>query len=192
MAHEWNIRPCGSACAACGTEFKKKQECVSAIFEVEEGFERRDFCLDCWKSRTGDAPFSYWQGAYVPPPAVAAKQEPVKRETAEALLRRLLTLDDPANTNVVYILAVMLERKKQIIERDAKPREGGGIYRFYEHKASGDTFVVLDPQLRLQEIGEVQQQVIALLEGGGTQPASVAPPPDAQAAEAMPAPEARA
>jgi hypothetical protein len=187
MAHEWNIRPCGSACAVCGTEFKKKQECVSAIFEVGEEFERRDFCLDCWGKRSGDAPFSFWQGAYVPPPAGNAKQEPVKRETAEALLRRLITLDDPANTNVVYILAVMLERKKQLLERDAKPREGGGIYRFYEHKASGDTFVVLDPQLRLQEIGEVQRQVIALLEGGGPQPTAGDTPK-----EAPPAPSSQA
>ena len=83
--------------------------------------------------------------------------------TWEALLRRLVEEDDPANAGVVYILAVMLERKRQLVERDAKARPEGGILRVYEHRASGDTFVILDPQLRLDAIADVQRRVIELL-----------------------------
>ena len=67
--------------------------------------------------------------------------------------------------NVVYVLAVMLERGKQLVERDARPHESGGILRVYEHRKSGDVFTVLDPRLRLDEIGEVQRQVVTLLSG---------------------------
>ena len=166
MAHDWNIKPRSNLCAGCEKPFETGQECVSAIFQEEEGFVRRDYCPACWDHIVSTAqPFSFWQGTYEPPATSDKKEEPIKRETAEELLRRLITLDDPANVNVTYILAVMLERKKQLIERDSKPREGGGIYRFYEHKASGDTFVVLDPQLRLDEIAGVQQQVIELMGG---------------------------
>ena len=164
MAQEWNIKPRARVCAVCGGEFSPGAECVSALFDLPEGMERRDYCPGCFAARQdGGEPFSQWQAAIAAPAPQGAKAEPIKRETAEALLRRLLEVDDPANVNVVYILAVMLERKKILVERDAKVRPEGGILRIYEHKASGDTFVVVDPQLRLEAIGEVQRQVVELL-----------------------------
>ena len=164
MAHEWNIKPRGGACAVCGKAFEAGEECVSALFNAPDaGFERRDYCVGCWDKRPdGDAPFSQWQGAYAPPRGEQARKEPIAHETAEDLLRRLIDIGDPANVNVVYILAVMLERKKQLIERSAVPVEGG-IMRFYEHKASGDTFQILDPQISLDAIGDVQRQIIEML-----------------------------
>ena len=162
MAQEWNIKPRARACAVCGKGFPDGAGCLSALFETVGGYERRDYCPECWGGRAdGQTPFSQWQSTIAAAPA--AKEEPIKRETAEALLRRLVELDDPANVNVIYILAVMLERRKQLIERDAKPRAEGGILRIYEHKASGDTFLIVDPQLKLDAIGAVQKQVVELL-----------------------------
>jgi hypothetical protein len=169
MAQEWNIRPRGRVCCVCNRDFADKQPCVSVLRELPDHFERRDYCPACWQSETRDwQPYSFWEGDYEAPPPAAAREEPVKKETAESLLRRLILLEDPAMRNVIYVLAVMLERGKQLIERDAKPHESGGILRIYEHKKSGDTFVVLDPRLRLDRLGEVQQQVVALLSGTHT------------------------
>jgi hypothetical protein len=70
--------------------------------------------------------------------------------------------------NVVYVLAVMLERSKILVERDAKQLDDGLIRRVYEDRKNGDTFVILDPRLRLENLGEVQQQVVALLSGTKT------------------------
>ena len=66
------------------------------------------------------------------------------------------------------VLAVMLERSKILVERDAKELEDGSIRRVYEDRKQGDTFVILDPRLRLENLGEVQQQVVALLSGTKT------------------------
>ncbi len=177
MSHEWNIRPRGRGCAACSTQFADGQECVSALFEAENGYDRSDLCLPCWERRTdGGKPFSLWQGVFTAPGEARVKAEPLHRETAEMLLRRLVALEDPANLNVVYVLAVMLERKRILVERDAKPHEGGGILRIYEHRPTGDTFIVLDPQLKLDEIGEVQRQVVGLLSPGGAVGAGSAAP----------------
>lgn len=164
MAHDWNIKPGGGVCSKCGKDFEEGQECVSALFNVPEtGYERRDYCIECFASREdGGEPFCQWQREFVPSRNDMAKKDPIQRETAEDLLRRLIDIGDPVNTNVIYILAVMLERKKQLIERSAVPVDGG-IMRFYEHKASGDTFQILDPRLQLDAIGEVQQQIISLL-----------------------------
>ncbi|MDX9862956.1 MAG: amidohydrolase family protein [Rhodospirillales bacterium] len=152
---------------------------MSALFETESGYDRCDFCLACWRQRTDDrTPFSLWQGAFAAPAEGPVRVDPVERETAETLLRRLMALEDPTHANVIYILAVMLERKRQLIERDTRPHESGGLLRIYEHRPSGDTFVVLDPQLRLEAIDEVQRQVIAMLGGvasGGEAGASADP-----------------
>ena len=173
MAHEWNIRPRGRICTSCSSPFIDGQECVSALFEVDDGYDRSDLCLACWERRTDDrTPFSLWQGVFTAPEETRPRAEPLHRETVESLLRRLVALEDPANVNVVYVLAVMLERKRILIERDAKPQEGGGILRVYEHRPTGDTFVVLDPRLKLDEIDVVQQEVVELL--------SPASPPDGE------------
>ena len=89
-------------------------------------------------------------------------------ETADDLLRHLIALEDPAMKNVVYVLAVMLERSKILIERDAREQEDHTILRVYEHRRTGESFVVLDPRLRLENLAEVQQQVVALLSGTKT------------------------
>ena len=189
MAQEWNIRSRGHVCAICMQPFVDKQPCVSALRERENSYERLDCCMPCWRSTARDwEPFSFWESTYEAPAPVSAKHEPVKKETAESLLRRLITLEDSAMQNVVYVLAVMLERGKQLIERDAKPQERGGILRIYEHRHSGDTFVVLDPRLRLDQLGPVQQQVVALLSGTHSlEPEESTPPP--QPAEPMPPPQ---
>ena len=95
-------------------------------------------------------------------------ETPLKKEDAGELLRKLITLDDPAMKNVIYVLAVMLERSKILVERDAKQLDDGLIRRVYEDRKNGDTFVILDPRLRLENLGEVQQQVVALLSGTKT------------------------
>ncbi len=164
MAHEWNIKPRGRMCSSCSRDFQDGDECLSTLLRTEDGYQRVDLCEGC-EAQEREEPeiFSQWQWDYEVPPPPPSRKEPVKQQTAEALLRRLIMLEDPANANVIYILAVMLERKKQLIERDVRPREEGGVLRVYEHRVSGDTFIVLDPQLRLDEIGEVQRQVIELL-----------------------------
>lgn len=183
MAQEWNIRSRGHACCVCAQAFNDKQLCVSVLRELPGSFERRDYHTLCWRDETRDwRPYSFWEGEYEAP-AVVVKNEPVKKETAETLLRRLILLEDPAMRNVVYVLAVMLERGKQLVERDAKPHESGGILRVYEHKKTADVFTVLDPRLRMDEIGAVQQQVVALLSGTAhLQEGATAPQGDALAA----------
>lgn len=145
-----------------------KAPLVSALKETTSGYERFDCHPECWKTAARDwVPFSLWDGVYFAPKK-EEKKEALKKEDAGELLRKLMTLDDPAMKNVVYVLAVMLERAKILVERDAKEQDDGTIRRVYEDRKQGDTFVILDPRLRLENLGEVQQQVVALLSGTKT------------------------
>lgn len=171
MATEWNIKSRSHVCGVCGKPLTDKAPVISALKEIENGYERLDAHLSCWKesSSTRDwEPFSVWEGIYTAPPPPNAKKEPVAKETADELLRHLCELEDPAMKNVVYVLAVMLERSKILVERDVREQEDHTYLRVYENRKTGESFVILDPRLRLENLGEVQQQVVALLSGTQT------------------------
>ena len=168
MSQEWNIRCRGHFCTVCEKPLVDRAPVVSALRDTGEGYERFDCHPECWKTAPRDwEPFSQWDGVYFAP-VKEVNKEPLKKEDAVELLRKIITLDDPAMKNVVYVLAVMLERSKILVERDAKQLDDGLIRRVYEDRKNGDTVVILDPRLRLENLGEVQQQVVALLSGTKT------------------------
>ncbi len=169
MSQEWNIKSRGHVCSICQKPLVDKSPVVSVLKALPDGYERQDCHPECWKTNPRDwEPFSQWEGVYQAPPPPDARKEPLKKETADELLRRLISLDDPAMKNVVYVLAVMLERSKILVERDAREQEDRTIIRVYEHRKTGEGFIVLDPRLRLENLADVQQQVVALLSGTKT------------------------
>lgn len=181
MSQEWNIKARAHVCSFCQKPLVDRAPVVSALRETAEGYERFDCHRECWNASARDwEPFSVWDGVYFAP-VREEKKEPLKKEDAGEILRSLVTLDDPALKNVVYVLAVMLERAKILVERDAKPQSDGTIRRVYEDRKTGDTFIILDPRLRLENLADVQQQVIALLSGmraSDLKPAASETPPD--------------
>jgi len=191
MAQDWDIRPRSESCHGCGQPFEDRQACFSTLMVGEAGYQRADYCAACRERTSRDRPpYSAWQGVFRKPPP--APEEPLKKETAESLLRRLMETDDPARINVIFILTVMLERKRILAERDARIREDGEMVRVYEHRRTGETFLIRDPRLRLDQVDAVQQEVAAMLDGAsqpaaadGAQPPAGAEPP-AASAEAAP------
>lgn len=168
MSQDWNIKSRGRVCSLCGVALEDGARIVSALKETGAGYERFDCHESCWNAGGRDwEPYSQWDGVFSAP-VREEKKEPVKKEDAGELLRKLAALDDPALGNVVYVLAVMLERSKILVERDVKPLGDGSLRRIYEDRKNGDTFVILDPRIRLEEIGPVQQQVVSLLSGASS------------------------
>ena len=168
MSQAWNIRSRGHVCSFCQKPLVDRAPVVSALRETTDGYERFDCHPECWKASERDwEPFSQWDGVYFAP-VKEEKKEALKKEDAGEILRQLVTLDDPAMKNVVYVLAVLLERSKILVERDTKEQPGGELKRVYEDRKNGDTFVILDPRIRLENLAEVQGQVVALLSGTKT------------------------
>lgn len=170
MIQEWNIRPRAPACDGCKIAFEDGQVCYSGIETVETEWVRRDFCAECWQQyRQAHPAFGAWRGRFHAP-SLKKAEEPVKRETAETLLRRLLDEDADGNREVLFVLAVMLERKKILVERDVQVQPDGERCRLYEHRQNGELLRIPDPQLRLDALQPVQEAVMHLL--SGTQPVS--------------------
>ncbi|MFO7869886.1 MAG: hypothetical protein R6V03_00430 [Kiritimatiellia bacterium] len=161
---DWDIKPLGESCRACSRPFEDGETCYSTITFGPEGCERADYCDTCWfEWERPNSGYSAWRGVYRAP--APEPEEPVKKENAESLLRRLMKDENPEHRNVVYILAVMLERRRLLTHRDTQVRDDGTKLIVYEHKKTGETFLVPDPDLALDSLREVQQQVVAMLDG---------------------------
>jgi hypothetical protein len=189
--NEWNIQSRAHVCRICESAFEDKQPYHTLLFEEDRDLKRLDVCPACWTAEPRDERLprdgfiSYWQGVYEPPPA--APPEPIQRENAEGLLRKLIELNDPQYRAACYILAVMLERKRLLKVKEQIRRDGERIF-IYEQPKTGDVFAVADPELQMSQLEEVQRQVAQLMEHGANPPPPQDPVPD-EAAD-IPAQEA--
>jgi hypothetical protein len=160
LPSEWAIKHRADACASTNRPFQPGEYFYTLLFHDAEGFRREDLSEDAWQNRNENIqPFSFWRSRYEPLPAPAA--EPLGKETAEQLFRRLLASENPPG-NAIYVLAAMLERKRVLKQIRTEPTDRGRVL-IYEHGATGDVFIVPDPQLRLDELESVQNEVAQLL-----------------------------
>ena len=173
-AENWSVRKCAKECSKCEKEFVDRESLFSMLSFDDGEYVRHDFCAACWDK---DAPgLSSWKTVFIVPPPPA--EEAVKKENAESLLRKLLAKENEEDLNAIFILTVMLERKKIFVERDTQKAEDGRKLRIYEHKKTGESFMVTDPQLKLDELEHVQEEVVVLL---GGQPRNAEPEPESPA-----------
>ncbi len=161
---DWNIKPRSSACAQCQTEFEDLQEYVSTLLFTEEGYARQDHCLNCRAANPVGGPrlVSQWRGVFQKPPLPAP--EPLNRENVERMLRDLIERQEESRRNVIYILAVILERRRILIERKVEKQPDGKLIRVYEHRRTGETFLIIDPQLLLDQLEHVRAEVQELVD----------------------------
>jgi hypothetical protein len=129
---------------------------------------RQDICTACWKKEGDGAPsrkgfISTWQGTYEAPPP--APPEAIQKDNAEGLLRKLVETGDTRWREASYILAVMLERKR-VLKVKEQIKEADGRVFVYEMSQSGDVFTIPDPNLKMEELEQVQIEVATLLEHG--------------------------
>jgi hypothetical protein len=191
ITENWNIRSRSHACHHTGIAFTEGEVFYTALFDEPQSEEliRRDFSLTAWdEARAAATPFSFWKSVYEAPVS-NARPEVVEKETAETLLRRLIEEDNPGTENTRYILAVMLERKKQL--RQTATREtDDATFLIYEQPKSGEVYIIRDPELKLDQVEAVQREVSLMLTPRADAPADAPPEPPAQPTAASESAEA--
>ncbi len=180
--NEWNIQSRAHVCEMCSQPFADKQPYRTVLFEAGRELCRSDICEPC-AQKSGDLRarsgfISQWHGTYEAPPAQAP--DPIQKETAETLLRKLIEQNDPQHAPAAFILAVMLERKRLLKVKEQLKRDGRRVF-IYEHSKTGDLFTIADPDLHLDQLEQVQHDVAQLLEHG----LNPAPAPAQMAAESQ-------
>ena len=217
---DWNLRSRARACMKCARPFEEKEPVRSGVLAFESPlvaelfaeklaeeaaaaaagqpvkphpeYVRLDFCEACWKALAPADWISVWKSPYVPPET--APEDPLKKATPETLLRSLIEGEEPENhVPAIYLLSVMLERKRILVERAMKTAPDGTLVHIYEHRRSGDILLIADPRLTDAEVPGIQQEIERLL---GLRPPEPAPAPEASGDSGTeppsPAPEAPA
>ena len=160
LPNEWAIKHRADRCAVTRRPFAPGEYFYTLLFRDSAGYRREDLSEDAWTNRNENIqPFSFWKTRYEPVPEPAP--EPLAKQTAEQLLRRLVTTPNPP-ASTCYVLAAMLERKR-ILKQIKTETGANGRILIYEHAVTGDVFIVPDPQLRLDELASVQNEVAQLL-----------------------------
>ncbi|MFL6515034.1 MAG: hypothetical protein ACJ8M1_08435 [Chthoniobacterales bacterium] len=169
---DWTIKHRSDVCTATNRPFADGEYFYTLLFREGDGFRREDLSEEAWAARNENIqPFSFWRSRFEPAPPTPP--EPLGKETAEELFRRLVTSAD-APPNACYVLAVMLERKR-MLKQIRTEANGDTKVLVYEHPESGDVFLVRDPQLRLDELEGVQNEVADLLRQATAAPVETAP-----------------
>src|SRR5438093_2240084 len=159
LPNDWAIKQRADVCAATQRPFEPGEDFYTLLFRDADGFRREDLSEEAWRNRNENIqPFSFWKTRYEPLPEMP---EPLAKENAEHLFRRLIASENPP-ANACYVLAAMLERKRVLKQIKSESSEKGRVL-IYEHGATGDVFIVPDPGLRLDQLESVQNEVAQLL-----------------------------
>jgi hypothetical protein len=162
LPNEWAIKHRADRCAVTQRPFAPGEHFYTLLFHDSNGYRREDLSEEAWAKRNNNIqPFSFWKTRYEPLPP--EKPEPLAKENAAQLFRRLMTSGNPP-ANACYVLAAMLERKR-VLKQIKTENAGNGRVLIYEDRDNGDVFIVSDPGLRLDELEAVQNEVAELLRG---------------------------
>lgn len=162
MANDWEIKGRSHVCTATGKKFAQGEFFYTLLFKERGGhFRREDLCEDAFQQRDKSAtPYSFWRTKFEAQPA--PPPEPIGKESAEDLLRRLMGEEGQEHASARFILALMMERKRIFKPIESK-EEDGRLLNIYLHAKTGEVFVIPDPGLRLDQIEAVQMEVAELL-----------------------------
>jgi|SRR5438067_807184 len=170
LPNQWTIKHRADACAVTQRSFAPGEYFYTLLFHDADGYRREDLSEEAWSNRNENIqPFSFWKSRYEPVPS--SSSEVVPKENAEQLFLRLIASENPP-ANACYVLAAMLERKR-VLKQVATEQTANGRTLIYEHRDSGDVFIVPDLQLRLDELEVIQADVAQLLDEATT--SSLAP-----------------
>ena len=167
--NDWNIQSRGHQCHECEQAFEDAAGYHTVLAYEHREYARQDLCEACWAREHGEGMvdrkgfISHWQGTYEAP--LPTPPDAIQKAMAEDLLHKLLETGDERWREASYILAVMLERKRILKVKEQIRGENGRVF-VYEQTKSGDLFTIPDPNLKMEELEQVQGEVAALLEHG--------------------------
>ncbi|MEM8884597.1 MAG: hypothetical protein AAGD14_11040 [Planctomycetota bacterium] len=106
---EYKVGRRAPECAATQQPFAEGEEIVSAIFEGDEGFERRDYKVEAFGEVKGY--HSFWKGR------IPVKQEDPQRldyDLALEFFRRLVHENEAEHEGLRFVLGLLLGRKRRL------------------------------------------------------------------------------
>jgi len=164
----WEIRSRNRNCSGCQAPFRVGQIYHCLLDFGGDEPRREDFCQRCWEEKALSTKKkgrdrAYWRATfkklYQP-----VEDERIKKDMVQRLFEKYIRSELPEHVNLCYILALLQERKKIFIPRKRTRDHRGDEVVVYERRDSGETYMVRDPGLSLDQAEAVEKQIQNLIE----------------------------
>ena len=160
---EWKLKKPRGACAVSGKRFEPGDEYYSAI--VEEGGEllRLEVAAELFDDSWREKAFSYWK-MRVPEPEEdgADRRKLVDVAVLAAFFNRLVEKPEPQHAGVLYLVALLLVRKKLLKLVDIEFSGDDEFLVLADRQRN--RFRVLDPGLTPETSAPLKEKLAALFE----------------------------
>jgi hypothetical protein len=155
----YDIRASSLRCVKTGRELRPGERFYSVLFERDGALVREDICAEAWQGPPAET-FSFWQSKA--PPSQEPRRIVVDDEALLENLERLQEAQEPRQANFRYVIALLLTRRKRLRFDNVEYRDGREFLVLRCPKTR-NVYRVLNPQLKEQQLAEVQQEVQAVL-----------------------------
>jgi hypothetical protein len=150
-------------CSKCEKEFEELEVYHATLNEVKDGFERRDYCRDCWSETLRDESFSFWQAK------VPKKEEKKKLLVDDSVLfeffKRLADSDDESKNGFRFVLALILMRKRLLKYVSTETGKKGEEIWVMKLTGENKDCRISNPQLDDAEIEKIRSELDTILAG---------------------------
>ena len=174
MATDWEMPRRGDVCCVCQKSFEPGDDLRAYLFETPEGYQRRDYCLNC-PEPTDPSIVGSWKTRR---PLPAAKKTQVFDR--EAIFQLFTTLEDaeaPERIQLRFVLALLLWRKKVLKFVNTETRENRETW-LYAMPKSDARYAVIRPDLGEEQLERLGEQLEALLTGEVSDLGTLIPEPE--------------
>ena len=152
---DWEIKKPIGQCYVSDDEFAVGDDYFAALVETEEGFERRDFCVGCWKEHKPDV-YCFWK-TKMPDPEHKKKLF-IDDEMLMSFFDRLAEETDQEKVNFRFVLTLVLMRKRKLKYVSDAVKDGQEIWHM---RVAGENrgVTVVNPHLSEDQIEELSSQM---------------------------------
>ena len=159
MSAPYKLQRRARECMGCERPFDPDATIVSAIYESGEAFVRRDLCEECFENAAGS--YSHWRTRQPPPPE---PRHTIDFDLALSFLERLIAEADPRRAGLVYVLTLLLSRKRRIsIRQTQRLPEGELLTIVFPGPEDDITAQVRGPRLTAEDVTGLQAALSRLL-----------------------------
>lgn len=160
--YELIVKSPSGKCLSCSKNFSDGEIYKTYLYWCKgNGYKREDFCLNCTSLSKDNNRLLVccWKGRFRKEKEKTNDNDSGKVE----MLFRSLVKEQPNRILCIFLLAVMLERKRILVEHEVRIETDKKI-RVYEHKKTGEVFLIYEPYLSLEDMKAGYKEISDLLQ----------------------------
>jgi hypothetical protein len=153
---EWSINKGSHVCFLCEKTFPEEEVYLSALYDENNEFSRKDFCVECWDKKDNENSFSYWKTKTLKKPEKVERYARI--DVFNDLFNKLENEKELSRVNFRYVLSLYLMRKK-VLKLMSSHKSGDNEYLVLHNVKEGIDTEVLKPRLSKEEVLAVTDEI---------------------------------